>query len=231
MRDRYGRTTYGQGCLLARRLVEAGVKFVNVYFASHRRHSTRAAGTRTASTTSRCIPILEKYLLPMTDQTLPTLLEDLEERGLLDDDAGGLGGRVRPHRRRSTTSPAATTGRSATRRCWRAAASSAASSIGASDSTGAFPASDPVRPGGSVGDDVPPAGHRPGHRSPRRAEPAAADQPGQGDRWRIGVTAGPLVLSGKDGFRGESVRAGTAGAATEKLLNIPGTRRYAPARS
>ena len=32
VRDRYGRTTYGQGCLLARRLVEAGAKFVNVYF-------------------------------------------------------------------------------------------------------------------------------------------------------------------------------------------------------
>jgi len=33
VRERYGRTTYGQGCLLARRLVEAGAKFVNVYFA------------------------------------------------------------------------------------------------------------------------------------------------------------------------------------------------------
>src|SRR5690606_17770186 len=34
LRDRYGRTTYGQSCLLARRLVEAGVTFVNVYFSS-----------------------------------------------------------------------------------------------------------------------------------------------------------------------------------------------------
>ncbi len=32
LRDRYGRTTYGQGCLLARRLVEAGARFINVYF-------------------------------------------------------------------------------------------------------------------------------------------------------------------------------------------------------
>src|SRR5439155_10565223 len=31
LRDQYGRTTYGQSCLLARRLVEAGVRFVNVY--------------------------------------------------------------------------------------------------------------------------------------------------------------------------------------------------------
>ena len=35
IRDKYGRTTYGQSCLLARRLVEAGVKFVNVYFANN----------------------------------------------------------------------------------------------------------------------------------------------------------------------------------------------------
>src|SRR5262245_7195069 len=35
VRRRYGRTTYGQSCLLARRLVEAGVKFVNVYFSSN----------------------------------------------------------------------------------------------------------------------------------------------------------------------------------------------------
>src|SRR5439155_10323846 len=34
VRDRYGRTTYGQSCLLARRLVEAGAKFINVYFSA-----------------------------------------------------------------------------------------------------------------------------------------------------------------------------------------------------
>ena len=33
IRERYGRSTYGQACLLARRLVEAGARFVNVYFA------------------------------------------------------------------------------------------------------------------------------------------------------------------------------------------------------
>src|SRR5260370_9567811 len=35
IRHRYCRTTYGQGCLLARRLVEAGARFVNVYFSSN----------------------------------------------------------------------------------------------------------------------------------------------------------------------------------------------------
>ena len=37
VRDKYGRTTYGQGCLLARRLVEAGARFINVYFRRYRR--------------------------------------------------------------------------------------------------------------------------------------------------------------------------------------------------
>ena len=53
--------------------------------ASAGRARRAAAGTRTASTTRGCIPIVEKYHLPITEQTLPTLLNDLDERGLLDD--------------------------------------------------------------------------------------------------------------------------------------------------
>ena len=34
VRDRYGRTTYGQSCLLARRLAEAGAKFITVYYSA-----------------------------------------------------------------------------------------------------------------------------------------------------------------------------------------------------
>src|SRR5438132_6073435 len=48
LRDKYGRTTYGQGCLLARRLVEAGARFVNVYFAATiDRKSTRLNSSHT----------------------------------------------------------------------------------------------------------------------------------------------------------------------------------------
>lgn len=82
VRDRYGRTSYGQGCLLARRLVEAGVRFVNVYFSEQiggdgGGWDTHGFGQQPMN------PILKKYLLPITDQTLPTLLEDLDQRGLL----------------------------------------------------------------------------------------------------------------------------------------------------
>ena len=86
LRNRYGRTTYGQGCLLARRLVEAGVKFVTVYFAPNIGGQDFLGGWDTHGFNSKPMyPILNNYLVPITDQTLPTLLEDLDHRGLLDD--------------------------------------------------------------------------------------------------------------------------------------------------
>ena len=87
IRDRYGRTTYGQSCLLARRLVESGVKFVNVYFS--KQIGGRKAGVGGWDThgfdNTRMYPILKDWQLPMTDQTLPTLINDLDERGLLNE--------------------------------------------------------------------------------------------------------------------------------------------------
>jgi len=85
-RDRYGRTTYGQGCLLARRLVEAGVKFITVYFAATIGGQGSDGGWDTHGFNNKPMyPVMNNYLVPITDQTLPTLLEDLDHRGLLDD--------------------------------------------------------------------------------------------------------------------------------------------------
>jgi Protein of unknown function (DUF1501) len=86
LRDRYGRTTYGQSCLLARRLVESGVKFVNVYFASTiGGQSTTDGGWDTHGFNNTFMyPILKERHLPLTDQTLPVLLDDLQQRGLLE---------------------------------------------------------------------------------------------------------------------------------------------------
>ena len=85
-RETYGRSTYGQSCLLARRLVEAGTKFVTVYFSpSIGGQSTTEGGWDTHGFNhTRMFPIVEKFHLPITEQTLPTLLNDLDERGLLD---------------------------------------------------------------------------------------------------------------------------------------------------
>lgn len=86
VRRSYGRTTYGQGCLLARRLVEAGVKFVNVYFSSSIGGQSMSDGgwdTHGFNNTFM-YPILKSWHLPQTDHTLPVFLNDLDERGLLD---------------------------------------------------------------------------------------------------------------------------------------------------
>ena len=86
VREAYGRSTYGQSCLLARRLVEAGTKFVTVYFAPGigGRSSTEGGWDTHGFDNTRMFPIIEKYHLPITEQTLPTLLTDLDERGLLE---------------------------------------------------------------------------------------------------------------------------------------------------
>ena len=84
VRDSYGRTTYGQSCLLARRLVEAGTKFVTAYFSANIGGDVGSGWDTHGNNDKKMFPVLEKYHLPMTDQTLPTLLEELDQRGLLD---------------------------------------------------------------------------------------------------------------------------------------------------
>ncbi|WP_020469289.1 DUF1501 domain-containing protein [Zavarzinella formosa] len=83
-RDRYGRTTYGQSCLLARRLVEVGAKFINVYF-SEIIGGDKGGWDVHGFDNHPQDPILKNHLLPITNQTLPTLISDLDERGLLKD--------------------------------------------------------------------------------------------------------------------------------------------------
>lgn len=73
VRDRYGRHEFGQGCLLARRLVEAGVPFVEVYLSDWDSHEKRRAD------------LVRDTLLPVSDQAITALLTDLIDRGMLDD--------------------------------------------------------------------------------------------------------------------------------------------------
>src|SRR5262249_17480369 len=82
LRDKYGRTTYGQGCLRARRLVEAGARFINVHFAATIGGGGNSGGWDTHGNNNKAMyPILKDYLLPITDQAVPALLEDLDRRG------------------------------------------------------------------------------------------------------------------------------------------------------
>ncbi|TWT98188.1 hypothetical protein Pla108_23450 [Botrimarina colliarenosi] len=70
-RDRYGRNQAGQRMLLARRLVEAGARFVTLSYGGWDHHQNITGSVR--------------RLLPAFDQGFATLIADLDERGLLDD--------------------------------------------------------------------------------------------------------------------------------------------------
>jgi hypothetical protein len=70
LRDRYTRHQWGQSALLARRLVEAGVRFVTLTFGGWDMHSSLDKSVH--------------RVLPILDATVATLVEDLESRGLLD---------------------------------------------------------------------------------------------------------------------------------------------------
>ena len=133
----YGRQMRGQNLLLARRMVESGVPFVNVYdfrqqgqnwdshFKNFNQHKT--------------------HLLPLADQSLSTLIEDLDDRGLLDTTlvvAMGEFGR--------TPKINADGGRDHWPDCYTVLLAGGGvrggTVYGASDKLGAFPASDPVTP-------------------------------------------------------------------------------------
>ncbi|MEQ8786691.1 MAG: DUF1501 domain-containing protein [Pirellulaceae bacterium] len=71
VRDQYGRTSVGQACLLARRLVEVGVRAVTIDFGGWDTHQNNFTS-------------LKNDLLPPWDAALAALLEDLDQRGLLE---------------------------------------------------------------------------------------------------------------------------------------------------
>jgi hypothetical protein len=80
LRDRYGRNTFGQCCLLARRLVEAGTRFVEVIWpkvANSDRHSWDVH----VDLSKR----MKNEAAPMLDAGVSALIEDLDQRGLLSE--------------------------------------------------------------------------------------------------------------------------------------------------
>lgn len=82
VRDRYGRTKYGQCVLLARRLVEAGVSLVQVNWASPDKKLANNGGWDTHLQHNESV---KGWLMPMMDQTYSALIEDLDQRGLLEE--------------------------------------------------------------------------------------------------------------------------------------------------
>jgi hypothetical protein len=80
VRESYGMTLFGQACLAARRLVEAGGKFVTVFWDGYGQFAGCAWDTH-----ANHYPRLKEYLLPGFDRAYAGLIRDLEARGLLDE--------------------------------------------------------------------------------------------------------------------------------------------------
>jgi hypothetical protein len=89
VRERYGVNRHGQSVLLARRLVEAGARFVTVYWGREPQDWADGRGPRPANnpwdTHRNQFPLLRQELLPRADRALAALMDDLHQRGLLGE--------------------------------------------------------------------------------------------------------------------------------------------------
>jgi hypothetical protein len=140
LRERYGRTTLGQSLLLARRLVEAGVRMVNV---NDKIHNGQLANWDSHENNFNR---LKDDLLPTADQAFSALIEDLDARGLL---ASTLVIALAEFGRTPRINHLA--GRDHWPDCYSIVLAGGGvrggAVYGASDRQGAFPTSDPVTPG------------------------------------------------------------------------------------
>ena len=150
LRDQYGRHTVGQGCLMARRLVEAGTRFVQMNWpAVANGNPTIDAWDTHASNFGP----LRNLHCPKLDSGLSSLIEDLDQRGLLDETlvvAVGEFGRS-PRLGVSTSGNTnAKDGRDHWPYCYTAFVAGAGitrgSQYGSSDATGSAPKEKPIHP-------------------------------------------------------------------------------------
>lgn len=149
MRDRYGRNPHGQSVLQARRLIERGVPLVTVFWPND--------GIKNVSvywdTHSRNFVDLKERLMPVADQAFSTLLDDLTERGLLDETLviwTGEFGRTPRVGQRNSDAGAGADGRDHWPNCFTTVLAGGGVPggrvYGASDRHAAYPAADAVKP-------------------------------------------------------------------------------------
>jgi uncharacterized protein (DUF1501 family) len=148
LRDAYGRNTFGQSCLLARRLVEAGTRVVEVIWPKVA-NSDNHSWDMHVELPSR----IKNQAAPMLDGGLSTLITDLDERGLLEDTllvAVGEFGRS-PQRGLSTSgNDNSADGRDHWPYCYTAVVAGGGTNrglvYGKSDATASAPLDNPVHP-------------------------------------------------------------------------------------
>ena len=148
LRDKYGNNRFGQCCLLARRLVEAGVRFVtvNTFLTVFNEITWDIHGSQPFTS----ITGMKDIVCPMYDQAYGTLLEDLTERGLLENT---LVCNLQEFGRTPRVNPAG--GRDHWPQCWSVYFAGGGVQggrvVGRSDSIGGYPAERPVEPAELVG--------------------------------------------------------------------------------
>ena len=138
--DRYGRNTFGWSCLLARQLIEAGVNLVQVNLGNN----------ETWDTHGNAFPHLKDFLFPPTDRAVSALIEDLDQRGLLDSTLIVMAGEMGRTPKISTLSQFyAKAGRDhwGTQSIFLAGGGIRGGTVvGATDAIGAYPATMPQKP-------------------------------------------------------------------------------------
>jgi hypothetical protein len=142
VRDRYGRHVFGQSVLLARRMVEAGVRLVQVNWVRH----DNGKGGQGYDSHRDHLNWARTELLPPTDAAFSALIEDLDARGLLDETLVIMMGEFGRTPRFNDAG-----GRDHWPHCFSVVLAGGGirggQVLGASDKVAAFPASDPVTPG------------------------------------------------------------------------------------
>lgn len=83
-RERYGKTRFGQSCLLARRLVEAGTRFVQVTWPARSDDEPVPGPDGSWDTHRNNFPTLREHRCPFFDRTMSALIADLAQRGMLE---------------------------------------------------------------------------------------------------------------------------------------------------
>lgn len=152
VRQRYGETINGMSLLLARRLVEAGVPFITVFWRENEKIASKCKSAGGWDTHGNNFNCLREHLLPEFDRGFSALIEDLSARGLLDETlllvtsemgrkpkigdprSGGAGGAGRDHWTYCLTDLLAGGGLRG------------GQTFGASDRVGAYPSDKPLTP-------------------------------------------------------------------------------------
>lgn len=140
LQERYGRNSFGWSLLMARQLVEAGVSLVQVNLGNDESWDTHEANFYN----------LKNFLFPPTDRAVSALLDDLEERGLLDDTlvvmASEFGRTARIFKIRSAKLPGRDHWGQAQSVLFAGGGVRGGRVIGATDKRGQFPARDAQKP-------------------------------------------------------------------------------------